>query len=141
NMLTVRFFLQPSPEPPKWIKTFIHDAFFQRNNSVVRDLNAFGTNLRATLGDVAVTDPVSVPQFLNAILSIEWMHLQSGDMNQKARADKFFVHPVIAQNVADILAQKTFDAFPEFLHTIDVLLLIELHLFFERHIAQTAHTH
>jgi hypothetical protein len=81
RQLTVRFFLQPSPEPPKWIKKFIHDAFFQRNDSVVRDLDAFWTNLRATFGDVAVTDPISIPQFLNAILRIERMHLQSGDMN------------------------------------------------------------
>jgi len=33
------------------------------------------------------------------------------------------VHLVIAQHVADVLAKKTFDAFPNFLHTINVLLL------------------
>src|SRR5262249_54875670 len=37
--------------------------------------------------------------------------------------DKFVIHRVIAQDVTDVLAQKTFDAFPEFLHTIDVFVL------------------
>ena len=46
----------------------------------------------------------------------------AADVNQKARADEFVVLLVIAQDVADILAKKTLDAFPEFLHAIDVVL-------------------
>src|SRR4029078_5048772 len=89
----------------------------------MRDLNVFGADFRPTLGDIAVADPVVVPQFIDAILRIEGMHLQSGKMNQEARADKFVVHLVIAQNMADVLTKKTFDAFSEFLHAIDVALL------------------
>src|SRR5690349_8848977 len=85
----VSFSFQGAPEPSKWIEEFIHNSFLQWNDSVVRNLNAFGANLRATLGDVAVTDSISIPQFLEPILRIERVHLQSGDMNQKSRPNKF----------------------------------------------------
>ena len=51
------------------------------------------------------------------------MHFQRRHVNEETRADKFIVHLVIAQDVANILAKKTFDAFPELLYAIDVLLL------------------
>src|SRR5439155_7098206 len=53
--------LQPPPNPAQRIIKIVHDALFQRNDSVVRDLDTFGTNLGATLGNVAVTDPVRLP--------------------------------------------------------------------------------
>ena len=62
-------------------------------------------------------------QFLDPIFGIERMHLQRGRVNQKTRPDKSIVHLMIAQDVADVLAKKAFDAFPKFLHAIDVLLL------------------
>src|SRR5438874_10578844 len=51
------------------------------------------------------------------------MHLQGGDMNQETWPDEFVMHLMIAQHVANVLTKKTFDAFPKFLHAIDVLLL------------------
>src|SRR5205823_1914982 len=51
------------------------------------------------------------------------MHLQCGNVNQKTWPDELIVHLVIAQHVANVLAKKTFNAFSEFLHTINVLLL------------------
>ena len=51
------------------------------------------------------------------------MHLERGDVNKKARPDELVVLVMIAQHMADILAKKTLDAFPEFLDAIDVLLL------------------
>ncbi len=59
----------------------------------------------------------------SAVLGIERVHLQRGGINQKARADKLVVLFVIAQHVANILAEKAFDAFAKFLHAVDVLLL------------------
>jgi hypothetical protein len=44
-------------------------------------------------------------------------------VNQESRTDKSVVHLVIAQDVANILAKKTFDTFPKLLHPIDVGLL------------------
>src|SRR5262249_13802960 len=86
-------------------------------------LNAFRTNFRAAFRDVAVTDSLRVSQFFDSILRIEWMHFQRCDMNQETWPDEFVVHLMVAQHVANVLAQKTFDAFPEFLNTINVLLL------------------
>ena len=51
------------------------------------------------------------------------MHFQRGGVNEEARADEFVVLVVVAQDVADVLAEETLDALAEFLHAIDVLLL------------------
>ena len=59
----------------------IYDPFLQGNNSVVGNVNILGTNLRATLRDIAVTNPVGGSQLLEPILSVERMHLQRGGVN------------------------------------------------------------
>src|SRR4030095_2653313 len=97
----ITLFLQPSPEPPQWIIKFIHHAFFQRDDPVIGDLNTFRAYFRTALGDVAIADALCVSQFLDPMLGVERVHLECSDMNQKTRPDKFFVHPVIAQNVTD----------------------------------------
>src|SRR6266550_4125991 len=51
------------------------------------------------------------------------MHLQPGNANKEARAAKLLLLVVIAQNVTDILAKKTFNAFTELLHSIDLTLI------------------
>jgi hypothetical protein len=66
---------------------------------------------------------VRVAQFLDPILRVERMHLQRGRINQKSWSNESIVHLMIPQNVANVLAKKTFDAFPEFLYSIDVFLL------------------
>src|SRR5438093_7247465 len=115
--------LQPSPDPTERIIKVVHYAFLQRNNCVIGDLNVFRANLCAALGDVAIADSLFVSQFVSTIFSIQRMHLQRSDVDQKPRSNESLVHLVIAQHVADVLAKKAFDAFTEFLHTIDVLLL------------------
>src|SRR5438876_3199894 len=75
------FPFHPSPEPTERIIKLIHHPLLQRNDSVISDLDAFRTNFRATLGDVAVPNTLGVPQFLDAIFGIERMHLQRGDVN------------------------------------------------------------
>src|SRR5471032_1512146 len=96
-------FSQAFPEPAEWIIKFVHYALFQRNDSVVGDLNTFRANLRAALRNVAVTDALRIAQFLEPVLRIERMHLERGDVNEKTWADEFSVLVVIAQHVADIL--------------------------------------
>ena len=64
-----------------------------------------------------------VAQFIDPILGIQRMHLERGDVDQKARPDELIVHPMIAQHVTDILTEKTFDAFSKLLHAIDIRLL------------------
>jgi hypothetical protein len=48
------------------------------------------------------------------------MHLELGGVNQESWADELFVELVVAQNVADILAQKALDAFPKFLNPVGI---------------------
>src|SRR5262249_18452728 len=115
--------LYPTPEPAERIVEFVHHAFLQWNDSVVGDLNIFRTNFRAALSDVAKTDPLGVSQFVDSVLRIERMHFQRADVNQKPRPDEFVMHLVVAQDVADILAKKTFDALSKLLDPIDVRLL------------------
>jgi hypothetical protein len=121
--LTVRLLLQPAPKPAKRIIKLVHHAFFQRNDSVIGNLNVFRTNFGAAFRDVAVTDPLSVSQVLQPIFGIERMHFQRGHVNQKTRPDEFVVHLMIAQHMANVLAEKTLDALPKFLNAIDVGLL------------------
>src|SRR5947209_4362805 len=123
NVFAVRFAFQPSPDPAKRIEELVHYAFLQRNDRIVGNLNIFGANLSAAFRNVAVPDTLRLPQLLNPVFGIKWMHLQRGYVHQKPRTNELVVLVMIAQDVADILAEKTFDAFPEFFDPIDIALL------------------
>ena len=62
-------------------------------------------------------------QFRQPVFRVERVHLQRGGIDQKTRADELIVLVVVAQHVADVLAEKTFDALAEFLHAVHVRLL------------------
>src|ERR1035437_4044461 len=111
------------PEPAERIVVFVHDAFFQWNDRVVGDGDVFGADLGAALGDVAKADAVRLLQLWQTIFCVKRVHFQRGGIDQKARADEFVVLVVVAQNVADVLTEKTFDALAEFLHAVHVFLL------------------
>ena len=68
-----------------------------------------------------------MPQFvlerLAPVAGVERIHLQLRRVDQEPRADELVVQIVIAQNVAHVLAQETFDALAEFLRPVDVGLL------------------
>src|ERR1700676_1515023 len=104
------------------IVELIHDAFFQRDDGVVRDVNVFGTDFRATFGDVAEADAQLVFEQRSAIRAIERMHLEPRNAHEKARPAERFLLVMIAQDVANVLAQEAFDAFAEFLHAVHVHL-------------------
>ena len=61
-------------------------------------------------------------QIAGAMLGVERMHLERRRVHQMARADELVEHLVIAQHVADVLAQKALDALPELLHALHVHL-------------------
>ena len=77
----------------------------------------------AAPGNVAQPDPVVILQILQPVVSIQRMHLERRRTNQKPRPDEIRVHVMVAQNMANILAQETLDAFAEFLHPVHVFLL------------------
>ncbi len=80
-------------------------------------------DLRATLGDVAVAHAVGGAQLRQPVLGVERMHLERGHVDEEPRADELVLLVVIAQHVADVLAQKALDTLAEFLHAVDIRLL------------------
>ena len=101
----------------------VHHPFLQGNDCVIGDLNTLRTNFGAAFGNITITDALSISQFVQSIFGIERMHLERRDMNQKTRPDEFIVQLMIAQHVANVLAEKTLDAFSKLLDAIDVGLL------------------
>src|SRR5437868_7699047 len=51
------------------------------------------------------------------------MHLEARGSNEEARPSETFVLRMIAQHVANVLTEKTFDTLAEFLYAIDVALI------------------
>ena len=82
-----------------------------------------GQTLVQHLVMLQIADALGLLQFRQAILGIQRVHFQRGGINQEAGADELLVLVVVAQHVADVLAEETFDALAEFLHAVDVLLL------------------
>jgi len=104
------------------IVKFVHHALLERNDGVVSDANLLGTNLRATLRDIAETDTELILEQGGAVATVERMHLKTGNANEKTRSGKLLFLIVLAKNVTHVLAEKTFDAFAELLHAIHVQL-------------------
>ena len=102
---------------------FIHYPLLERNDGVVGDVDVFRAYFSAALGDVAEADAELVLQHLCARDAVERMHLERGRADEEARSAKLFLLVVIAQDVADILAEEALDALAELLHAIDVALV------------------
>lgn len=105
------------------IEELIYDALFQRNNGVVGDVDTFRTDFCAAFGNIAEADALRLAQVREPVFGIERMHFQSGDVNKKSRADEFIMKVMIAEHMADILAQEAFDAFAKFLDAIYIALV------------------
>ena len=113
--------------PPNILNSFtyrivepIDDALLERDDRVVGDRDVLGAHLRAAVRDVAVPDAVLVFQRLEPVLGVERVHLERRGVDEEARPDELGVQRVIAQDVADVLAQEALDALAELLHAIDV---------------------
>ena len=98
----------------------VDDALLQRDDRVVSDRDALRTHLRATFRDVAIADTVGVLELLRAIARIERVHLERRCVNEMPRADELVEHPMLAQHVTHVLAEKTLDALAELLNALDV---------------------
>src|SRR5437867_472426 len=51
------------------------------------------------------------------------MHFQRRHVDEKTRSDEFVMHLMIAQDMTDVLTEKTFDALSKLLNAVDVGLL------------------
>src|SRR5580692_5000261 len=101
----------------------VYYALLQRNDGIVGNGDVLRANLGAALGDVAIPDPVLLPQIRHAILGINRIHLQLRSVNQESRPDKFVEQLMIPQDVANVLAEKALDALAKFLRAVDIGLI------------------
>ena len=60
---------------------------------------------------------------LGAVGGVERVHLERGDPDEEARAEVAALQLVVAQHVADVLAEEALDALAELADPVDVLLL------------------
>ena len=79
-----------------------------------------GQTFRAAFCDVAIADSPGFAQVFGAAFRIERIHLKRGRVDKKARSDELIVKAMVAEDVADVLAQKTFDALSKFLHAVNI---------------------
>src|SRR6266404_98494 len=96
----------------------VNHALFQRDDGVVCNRDALGTDLRAALGDVAISDAVLGLELARAVLPIERMHFERRRVEEKPGPDELIEQLMVAQHVADVLAEEALDALREFLHEL-----------------------
>src|SRR5579864_6016011 len=121
NLLSFRIAEYPEQFRQR-IEEPVHNALFQRDDRVVGDRDVLGTDFGTALCDVAETYTELLSQIFNTIPYVQRMHLERGRIHQKSWADELFVHVMIAQDVADILAEIALDALSKLLDSFDVLL-------------------
>src|SRR5579885_2514644 len=117
------FFFEHAEQPSQRIVILIDHPLFERNNRVVSDVNLFRTNLAAALGDVAIAYAALFPEVLQTVSAVERMHLKPRDADEETRAGEIRFLVMVAQHVADVLAQEAFNALAKLLHAIHVLLV------------------
>src|SRR5882672_5607645 len=104
-LVCLRLWTEAAQQLRYWIEKLIHHALFQRDNGVIGNLNVFRTDMGAAFGDVAVADVESFSQLADPVFGVERMHFKGGDVDEKAWADEFGVLVMIAEDMADILAE------------------------------------
>src|SRR5438093_772081 len=114
---------EEAQESAERIVKLIHYALLQRNNRVVRNGDILRTNVGAAFRDVAISNPERLLQFRQTIRRIQWMHFKRRNVHQKTWPDELLVQMMLAQDMANILAQIALDAFAKFLNPVDVGLL------------------
>src|SRR5215831_3146778 len=85
------FCFKSPEETPDRVIEFVHHPFFERNDCVVCNFDAFRTDGGATLRDITVPDSLRFFQFLYTIFNVKRMHLECGDMNEESWADKLLI--------------------------------------------------
>src|SRR3974390_2611252 len=78
-----RFGLAPhfAQQPTNRIVVVVGNAFFERNDPVVRDVNALGTDLGTALRYVAESDLDLVLDELPPVERVQWVHVEGGEMD------------------------------------------------------------
>src|SRR5467141_4977346 len=110
-------------QPDDGIEELVGHPLLERDDPVVGDVNVLGTDLGAALGDVAEADAGRVLDVGRAVHRVERVHVEAGELDEEAwPRERALVLLVIADDVADVLAQEALDALVELLDAIDILL-------------------
>src|SRR6266545_5328073 len=91
------------------IEGVIHHPLLERDDGVVGDGDALGADGGAALGDVAEADPVRLAELLAPVEGVEGVHFERRGVDQVARAHELLVQVMVAQHVADVLAEEALD--------------------------------
>jgi hypothetical protein len=105
------------------IKELVNHTLLQRDDGVVGDGDVLGAHLCAALGDVAVADAVFVFEVGDPVFGVEGVHFEGRGVDEEAGADELIVFVVVAEDVADILAEEALDALAELLDAVHVGLV------------------
>src|SRR5213594_2843073 len=111
------------PEQPDDGIVAVGHPLLERDDPVVGDVDVLGAHLGAALRDVAEAHAGLLPHELRPIAGIERVHVEAGQLDEEARPREILLLLlVVADDVADVLAQEALDALVELLDAIDVLL-------------------
>src|SRR5215468_4188485 len=111
-------------EPDDRVVLLRHQPFLEGDDGVVGDVDVLGAHLGAALGDVAVAEPRLGLGQLQPIVGVERVHLEFGDAHEEAGPrEAALVLRMVADDVADVLAEEALDALAELLAPLHVFLL------------------
>src|SRR5262249_50331292 len=85
------FCFKSPEETPDRVIEFVHHPFFERNDCVVCNFNAFRTDDDATLHDITIPDSLRLFQILYTIFNVKRMHLEGCDINEESRTYKLLL--------------------------------------------------
>src|SRR6266508_282351 len=108
-------------EPDHGIVGLGHHPLLERDDGIVGDMDVLRSDLGAALRDIAKADSGLGPGQLEPVVGVQRVHFELGDPHDEARAGEGrLVLRVVADDVADVLAQEALDALPELLAPLHV---------------------
>src|SRR5439155_9247432 len=113
---------EPAHEPRERVVTAVDEPLLERDDRIVGDRDPLGTHLAAAFGDVAQADARLVGEHLRAVESVQRVHLERRHPHHEPGPEVAALEIVLAQHVADVLAEEALDALAELGDAVDVLL-------------------
>lgn len=104
------------------VVVIVCNPFFEGNYRVIGYMDMFWANFGATFGDIAHSYSGLSVKLLPTVEVVHGVHFERSDTHHLTWAKKNIFTFVLAENVANILAEKAFNAFAELLDAIHVLL-------------------
>ena len=119
------FFVTFRSSPDQRVVELGYNPLLERNDRVVGDVDVLRADLGAALGDVAEAEPALLLDAAPARSFVSSGCISSAARRTKKRGpgERWLVLVVVADDVADVLAQEALDALVEFLDAVDVLLV------------------